>query len=355
VRWTAVASEKQSKTEPTFVRRALIVIGLAALALVLWELRQVIVLLFGAVVVATVIRAIAEPLSKHVRLPDGVAVLTAVLLIVAVIGGVGWLLGQQIAAQTDALAQTLPRALSQVDAWLGGFGLSHPFQTWFAQLHHSGGTLVSRFGSWLSAASSAIANMLIVFFGGVFLASQPRFYRTGAIKLIPEAKRGVFSQAMDESERALRLWLKGELIAMLVIGVMTGAGLWLLGVQSWLVLGILAGFFEFVPFAGPILSAIPGILIALVQSPQLALWTTLMYVFVQHSEAYLIQPIIQQYAVDVPAVVLLFSLLAFAVLFGPIGILFAAPLAVVSYVLVKRLYVIEALDTPTPIPGENKD
>ena len=53
-------------------------------------------------------------------------------------------------------------------------------------------------------------------------------------------------------------------------------------------------------------------------------------------------------------VVLLFSLLAFAVLFGPIGILFAAPLSVVTYVLVKRLYVIEALDTPTPIPGEDK-
>jgi predicted PurR-regulated permease PerM len=338
-----------------FVRRALIVIALAALALLLWQLRTVLVLLFGAIVVGTIIRAIAEPVSKHLRLPDGVAVLFAVLLLVGVLVGVGWLLGQQIASQASALAETLPRALTQVDAWLGSFGLSHPFQTWLAQLHSNGGTLVSRFGTWLSSASTGVANFLIVFFGGIFLASEPRFYRTGAIKLIPEAKRGLFSQALTESERALRLWLKGELIAMVVIGTMTGAGLWLLGVQSWLVLGILAGFFEFVPFAGPILSAIPGILIALVQSPELAMWTALMYIFVQHSEAYLIQPIIQQYAVDVPAVVLLFSLLAFAVLFGPIGILFAAPLSVVTYVLVKRIYVIEALDTPTPIPGEDKD
>jgi predicted PurR-regulated permease PerM len=77
-------------------------------------------------------------------------------------------------------------------------------------------------------------------------------------------------------------------------------------------------------------------------------------VLVQHVEAYLIQPIIQQYAVDVPAVVLLFSLLAFALLFGIIGVLFAAPLTIVTYVLVKRLYVREALGTPTPIPGEDK-
>jgi predicted PurR-regulated permease PerM len=349
-----VASRKQPDADAKFVRRALMVIALAALALLLWQLRSVLVLLFGAVVMGTIFRAIADPLSKHLRLPDPVAMLTSVLLIVAIFVGVGWLLGQQIAAQTDALTQTLPRALGRVDQWLGSFGLSHPFQAWFSQLHNSGGTLVSRFGNWLSTASNGLANFLIVLFGGIFLAAEPGFYRTGAIKLVPPARRGLVSEAMDESERALRLWLKGQLIAMLVIGSMTAAGLWLLGVQSWLVLGIIAGFFEFIPFAGPILSAIPGVLIALVQSPELALWTTLMYIFVQHSEAYLIQPIIQQYAVDVPAVVLLFSLLAFAVLFGVIGILFAAPLTVVTYVLVKRLYVIEALDTPTPIPGEDK-
>jgi predicted PurR-regulated permease PerM len=350
-----MASRKRPEDESGFVRRALIVIALAALALLLWQLRSVLVLLFGAVVMGTIFRAIADPLSKHLRLPDQVAMLTSVLLIVAIFVGVGWLLGQQIAAQTDALTQTLPTALSRVDQWLASFGLAHPFQAWFSQLHHSGGTLVSRFGNWLTTASNGLANFLIVLFGGIFLAAEPGFYRTGAIKLVPPAKRGLIAEAMDESERALRLWLKGQLIAMLVIGSMTATGLWLLGVQSWLVLGILAGFFEFIPFAGPILSAIPGVLIALVQSPELALWTTLMYIFVQHSEAYLIQPIIQQYAVDVPAVVLLFSLLAFAVLFGVIGILFAAPLTVVAYVLVKRLYIIETLDTPTPIPGEDKD
>ena len=347
--------EQDSRTlERIFVRRALIAIGLAALAILVWQLRTVIVLLFGAVVMATIVRALADPLSRHLRLPERVAVLIAVLLIVGVIAGVAWLLGQQIAAQMDVLTTTLPAALGRVDQWLAGFGLDHPLKTWLSQLHHSGGTLVSRFGGWLSAASTGVANFLIVLFGGIFLATEPRFYRTGAIKLVPETQRGLISEAMDESERALRMWLKGQLLAMLIIGTMTGAGLWLLGVQSWLVLGILAGFFEFIPFAGPILSAIPGILIALVHGPELALWTTLMYVFVQHSEAYLIQPLIQQYAVDVPAVVLLFSLLAFAVLFGGIGVLFAAPLTVVSYVLVKRLYVREALGTPTPIPGEEK-
>ncbi|HEU4810384.1 MAG TPA: AI-2E family transporter [Sphingomicrobium sp.] len=337
-----------------FVRRALIVLGLVALAFLAWQLRTVIVLLFGAVVVATIIRAIADPCTNRLRMPEPAAVLIAVLVIVALVGGVAWLLGNQIAAQTETLADTLPTALATVDGWLATVGLAHPIQSWLAELHQHGGALVSRFSSWLSNASAGLANLLIVFFGGIFLAAEPRFYKTGVIKLVPPHRRPLVADAMRDSENALRLWLRGQLAAMVVIGVLTGTGLWMLGIQSWLVLGILAGFFEFIPFAGPILSAIPAVLIALVQSPELALWTALMYVFVQHFEAYLVQPLIQQYAVEVPAVVLLFALLAFALLFGIIGVVFAAPLTVVTYVLVKRLYVREALDTPTPIPGEDK-
>jgi predicted PurR-regulated permease PerM len=350
-----VADRKHSPNDRAFVRRALIVIGLAALALLVWQLRIVLVLLFGAVVIATIVRAIAAPFTKWLKVPAGPAVLIAVLLIFALLGAIGWMLSRQIAVQTEALTATLPTAFARVDQWLAGFGLDHPMRAWLIQLHSNGGTLVSRFGGWLSTASNGVANFLIVLFGGIFLAAQPRFYLTGAIKLVPPARRDLIAEAMRESERALRLWLKGQVIAMTIIGAMTALGLWLLGIDSWLVLGLLAGIFEFIPFAGPILAAIPAVLIALVQSPELALWTALMYVFVQHFEAYLIQPLVQQYAVEVPAVVLLFSLLAFAVLFGVIGVLFAAPLTVVTYVLVKRLYVIEALDTPTPIPGTSDE
>ena len=159
---------------------------------------------------------------------------------------------------------------------------------------------------------------------------------------------------MIDSERALRLWLRGQLLAMVVVGVLTGVGLWLIEVPSAFALGLLAGLLEFIPFAGPVLSAIPGVLLALVISPELALGTIVVYVAVQQFEGNVLQPIVQRYAVDLPPVVLLFSLLAFGTLFGVIGVIFAAPLTVVAYVLVKRLYVQEALGTKTPIPGEDK-
>jgi predicted PurR-regulated permease PerM len=351
-----LAKKAQSSNDvPSFVGRASIVVALAAGAYLIWHLRFVLVLLFGAVVVGTILRAIAGPFSRWLRFPDSLAVLAAVVVLFALIAGTGWILGAQIVAQTQTLTGSLPQALETVDDWLSGYGLNNPVQSLLADLQNSGGAIMTNVGGWLTSFGSAVTHFLLVLFGGIFLAASPAFYRTGAIKLIPPTRRALIAEAMDDSENALRLWLKGQLISMILVGSLTAFGLWILGIESWLVLGLLAGLLEFIPFAGPIIAAIPGILLALVVSPELALWVTLLYIAVQQAESYLIQPIVQQYAVHIPPVVLLFSLLAFAMLFGIIGVLFAAPLAVVTYVLVKRLYVMEALHTDTPIPGEKAD
>lgn len=336
-----------------FIRRTLIVIILVAGALLIWELRYVLVLLFGSVLVATIIRSIAQPFKTRLRLPDGLAVATSVLLIVVAVGGTFWLISSQISAQAEHLAAALPKSVAMVDTWLAGLGLDHPLQSWVAHVRSGNSMIVANFGGWLSTLTLAVASILILLFGGIFLAAQPRFYGIGVIKLIPPERRALIGEAMAESANALRLWLKGQLVAMIAIGVLTWIGFLIIGIQSPLVLAIIAGILEFIPFAGPIASAIPAVLVALVQGPELVAWTAVMYIVVHHLEAYVLQPVVQQWAVEVPAVVMLFALLAFGLLFGIVGVVFAAPLAVVTYVLVKRLYVVEALDTPTPIPGES--
>jgi predicted PurR-regulated permease PerM len=180
-------------------------------------------------------------------------------------------------------------------------------------------------------------------------------YRTGAIKLIPPDKRGLIADAMDHSERALHLWLKAQLISMVVVGTLTFIGLKLLGMPAALALALIAFMLEFIPFAGPIIAALPAVLLAFGQSPEMALWVAGLYTVIQQLEGNVVYPLVQQWAVHVPAVLLLFSLIGFGLLFGIIGVIFAAPLTVVTYVLVKRLYVQEALKTATPIPGDDKE
>lgn len=343
--------EHTASGEARFVRRVLIVIALVALALFLWLLRDVLLMVFGAVVVATLFRALAAQFER-LRVPPGLALALSVLTIFAIVGGAGALFGAQLLAQTESLSQALPKAWQSLQTRVAAWGLPADLTSFKPTGMTS--SIAAGAGQFVMSLGGGLADTLLIIVGGIFIAASPRFYEAGAIKLIPEAKRDLAGDALNGAGTALRLWLKAQLVAMALIGLLTGIGLWILGVPSALALGLLAGLLEFVPFVGPILAAIPAILIALALDPQLALWTVLLYVLIQHIEGYAVQPIIQSWAVEVPGAVLLFALLACGGLFGPLGIVFAAPLTVVIYVLVKRLYVREALDTPTPIPGQDQ-
>ena len=349
-----MANRGATDSDRQFIRRVLIVLALLAFVYLVWQLRTLLLMLFGAVVVATVFRALADFIARRTRLPDGVAVALSVGLVLGLIATLIALFGAQITAQIHTLTEALPRAWASLQTRIREMGFGEQLGSIAEMMRSGSGGGASDLGKLVMSVGSGIADALIVIVGGIFLAAQPHFYRAGAIKLVPKAKRALVSEAMGDSERALRLWLRGQLAAMVVVGVLTGVGLWLIGVPSALALGLLAGLLEFIPYAGPILAAVPAVLLSLVAGPDMALWTIALYIGIQQFEGYLLQPLVQQYAVQLPAVVLLFSLLGFGMLFGTLGIIFAAPLTVVSYVLVKRLYVQEALGTKTPIPGEDK-
>lgn len=337
-----------------FIRRVLIGLGLVTLFALVWHLRSLLLMLFGAVVVATVFRALADRIRKLTNCSEEFSVAVAILLVLGMTSGLGVLFGNHVAQQVHTLRETLPAAWQSFEQRVGDLGLADQLRQLAEGVRQSSGSFANLSAAVMSIGNG-IAEVLIVLFGGMYLAAQPRVYKSGAIKLVPAANRALVSEAMDESETALRLWLKGQLIAMVAVGLLTGIGLWLLGLPSALVLGLMAGILEFIPFLGPFLSAIPAVLLALAVSPDLALYVLLLYVAVQQLEGYVLTPLVQQYAVDLPGVVLLFSLIGFGILFGALGVILAAPLTVVAYVLVKRLYVIETLHTPTPIPGEDKD
>ena len=345
------ASDKTS-SEHDFVRRVLIVLALVSLFILAWQLRTLLLMVFGAIVVATVFRSFADRLCQLLRCSNKVATILSIVIILGLVLAMIGVFGQHVWQQIDTLRDAIPKAWAALEARLGDLGLGEQIKRMAQGMRAPGGSSFSAFGRTVLSIGSGVADVLVVIVAGIFLATQPRFYLVGAVKLVPQERRALAMEAITESERALRLWLRGQLIAMLVVGLLTGFGLWLLGMSSAFVLGLLAGLLEFIPFAGPILSAVPAILLALAVSPDLALWVAGLYFVVQQFEGYILTPLVQQYAVDLPGVILLFSLIAFGVLFGTLGVILAAPLAVVSYVLVKRLYVIEALDTPTTIPGE---
>jgi predicted PurR-regulated permease PerM len=128
----------------------------------------------------------------------------------------------------------------------------------------------------------------------------------------------------------------------------------MIGLPSPVALGVIAGLADFIPLIGPVIGALPAILIAFSQDGSAVLWTIVAFIAIQQIEGNVIFPLVGGRMVDVPPALALFAVVAGGVLFGTLGMIFGFPLAVVAYVLVKKLYVRETLGESTPVPGEDK-
>ncbi|MBS0242581.1 MAG: AI-2E family transporter, partial [Proteobacteria bacterium] len=157
---------------------------------------------------------------------------------------------------------------------------------------------------------------------------------------------------LDDSAEALRRWLWAQLVAMLAVGGLVGIGLFFVGVPSALALGIVAGMLEFIPYVGPIASAIPALLMASTQDLTTVWWTLGVLVLVQQAEGNILMPLLANRAVAIAPATAIFSVMAFGILFGPLGLLLGFPLTVVFDIAIRRLYVLDTLGETVEIMGE---
>lgn len=336
-----------------FIERVVIALALVAVALLLWNLRGLFLLVFGSVLVSVILGMVAEPIRRRLGVPPALALLAAVLIVSGVIGTAFWLFGAEVIRQATSLRELIPAAWAALETRLDAWGLGEALREWSDTLAQGGG-VVSNLGTIAVSIGNGLADTVLVIVGGIYLAAQPALYRVGLLKLVPERGRALAAEALDASGRALHLWLLGRMVSMTVVGLLTWLGLTIIGVPSALTLALLAALLEFVPFIGPIISAVPAILLGFAAGPEKAFWVALLFLTIQQFEGNVLEPLVQQRAVDLPPALLLFALVAGGIVFGIVGILLAAPLTVVLYVMVKRLYVQEALHTETPLPGDGR-
>lgn len=318
---------------------ALLAVGLGLLVV---RLADVLLMAFGAVLVAVLLHATAAPLQSRLRAPRAVALTVAVALIAVIVGAAVWAFGRQAETQFVTLADLLPRAWAQLHARLSpspiGAAAIARLEKW------QGFDWLLSLGPELAAqAAGAVAGTVIVLFAGLYLAYHPQSYLGGALLLFPKARRPRVTAIFDELNRSLRQWLVGQICSMLLVGVTTGAGLAIAGVPSAVALGVIAGVGQFVPVIGPMVATIPGLIIALESGPQTLASAAVVYLAAAQLEANLITPLVLRRLAQVPMALTLFAVLAMGVLLGPLGVLFATPLAVVAYVLVRMVYVEDVL------------
>jgi predicted PurR-regulated permease PerM len=341
-----MASQKDPPAPPdlSFIGKVLMTVLVLVVLLTFWRLAQVFLLGFGGIVIGVALNNMAAPLTKKTGMSYRLALaITTVGLIVVTVGFL-FVFGAGASAQFVALIDRLPDAWESARDWLQSF-------PWGSRL------IEATENSWTQAAATllsalplaggflgGLANAALIIVLGIYFAADPHTYVNGALRLLPPERRTRAREILHATGDNLRKWLAGMTLDMMFLGVITGVGLWLVGVPFAFPLGVLSGLSVFVPYIGPIVASLPGVLLALSVSPTLALYALIVYVIAQQLEGNISLPLLQRWTVSMPPVLSLLSMVAFGILFGFWGVLLATPMAVACQTIIQKAYVEDVLE-----------
>jgi len=319
-------------TDRTVARKIFIALAIssiiATIFLFFWYAIHFLLVAFAGLLLAVLLSAFSEQLSKHLFLPYGLSLTLVIIVLISLVGVAIWLLVPEIAAQANELANRLPLSIQHISHYLERFSWG---QSFIAQISKGGSSmLLALAANIFTITFEVVAGIAIILFVGVYTAGEPELYKEGFVRLIPPQKRQRAREILNELTHMLRWWLFGRSIAMILVGLLTSLGLFLLGVPFILTLGLLAAILTFIPYIGPIVSVVPAALVAVVQSPILALYVVILYLGIHMVEG-------------LPPTLTLLSQGAMATLLGPLGLVLASPLAASVMVVVKALYIEDTL------------
>lgn len=327
----------------------------AATLLVLYQVADLLFVFFIAALIAVYLDALEERLSRVLRLPRALLLLLALAVTLGALAGVVALLAPPLIQQTDGLIAAVPKYLSDLDAFIRQLADRYPVLRRAGVASTDRGVLTAallgvadfiRTGiiPYVTTTGRILIDAVAVIVMAVYLALRPGLYRDGVVALVPPRHRPAAREILRDLGVTLRAWVMAQLTAMVLLGVLTAIGLWLLDVPYWLAFGIFAGLAALVPFFGTLVSTLLPALLVLGERGLLAFLAVASVGVVVHLiEANLVAPILMQRRVALPPVLTILSVLAMAELAGPVGLIVAVPalaaaMVVVRHVLLRHVY-----------------
>jgi predicted PurR-regulated permease PerM len=334
-----------------------ILIGVVALFFLMRNLSTLFLMIFAGILLGILFDGLADFISSHTPLNRGLSLTIVFVSLVGVIFLITWFRGPAIVDQVANFEKQFLNMLNTVQHELE----TKPWGKPFLELLHPTGNLftgknniVYGITGVVSSILGLIGDIFVVILIGVYLAVDVDLYERSILYLFPSNRREHAREVLASLRIALRSWLWSRFLAMVSVGILTTIGLILIGLPLAFFLGLITAIFTFIPFIGPIIAAIPAVLVGLAQSPEKALLALLVYTIIQILENDLITPLIQQWVTDLPPVLLISVQIIFGVFFGSAGLLLATPITVVIVVLIQKLYVNEKLGENVKLLGESK-
>nr|WP_199315763.1 AI-2E family transporter [Nostoc sp. PCC 7120 = FACHB-418] len=319
---------------------------------ILWQTRQILLVVFASIVLATVLNQLVTFLQKF-RLRRGPAVAISVALLVAVLAVFFALIVPRLVEQLQQFDDIMPLAVERLRLWnnwlqniipnqllesiQGIRYLTQGLQDWLNRL-------IDNFFRLVSSSLSIILGLLLFVALTIMLLADPSPYQQGFIMLFPAFYRRRVDDILNKCAVSLTGWIKGTLLTMLVIATLSYIGLLILGIPLPLVNAILAGLLEFIPNVGPTLSVIPPALLALSEAPWKILAVIALYFGIQQVESLVILPLVMKSQASLLPAVTLVAVVFFGSFFGFLGVFLAVPLVIVLQIWIKEILVEDVLN-----------
>lgn len=336
----------QPPTGAEAVARTLRIIAiLGAVVLGVWLLANIVLLIFLAVLIAVILRGVSDWGAQHTGLGEHAMLAVVTLAATALLAGFLYYIGPRLVSQSQDLWGTMQDRVHHLQQAYGNTAWGHLVLNQLSSTTTQG-KITTYASSLASFTLGGLATLFVLIVTSLYFAISPMLYVDGVVRLFALRYRPRARHVLLDIGSTLRWWSLGQLVDMIVVGVLSGIGLTLLGVPLALSLGVLAGLFTFVPYFGAIAAAIPAMLVALTISWQASLWALVIFLGCHGIEGYLIAPLVQRRTVDLPPALTIMSMTVLGTLFGPLGVILGTPVAAVLLVTVREAYVAEVLEDP---------
>jgi predicted PurR-regulated permease PerM len=332
----------------------------AALLLFTWYFAAALFLIFAGMLLGVALNATTNRLGQLVSLPHPLRLAIVCVTLAILLSGVVFLGGSTIAKQATVLSNTIKSQLVNAKAFLDRNGIDTSFfdlgspaagaassattpSGTTAPTHNlpspgdlasSGGAIVSQTLKLLLGAVSAVGNFFIVLFLGLAFAAQPKVYHNGLIYMTPAKYRARATVIIDRIGETLERWLIAQIVTMFVVFAVTWIGLTIIGIQSSFILGIQAGLLTFIPTVGALLGGLIVILASLASGWFAGLSAFILFIGVHALESYVLTPLLQRQALDIPPATLFAFQILLGIVFGIWGLALALPLMAVAKVMI---------------------
>ena len=335
----------------------------AALLLFTWNFAATLFLLFSGVLLGVGLNAMSSLLGHLVKLPHALRLAIVCLALAGLLSGIVFLGGTTIAEQATVLSNTIKSQLGSVKNFLEQHGVDTSYLDFTnavgeakpegtaaattapaatpahnlpsaGALASSGGAIISQTLKVLLGTVSVVGNFFIVLFLGLAFAAQPGIYRAGLLFIAPAKYRNEATAIVDRIGETLERWLIAQIITMVAVFLVTWIGLAIIGIPSSFILGIQAGLLAFIPTVGAILGGVIVVLASLATGWIAALSAFILFLGVHAMESYVLTPIIQRQALDIPPATLFAFQILLGVVFGIWGLALALPLMAIAKVMI---------------------